>query len=390
MEDDFIEIYDDLNIENFSLNSDKKIITIIQKNKIKFFSTNNFKEFSDNLGDKFNNIKICLPIYSSEYVLIVGNKENKIFKYNSIIIYNLENEEISAKININLEDEEEIINLYLILENLFILTNDKIYYFDIVTLKLIYIFEDVKGNKNLVKISNDNLKIVLCYVSNLNPNVIKIIKIKFPERLTLNKKNNQILYSQSLLTSDFNSIQFISVSPLGKYLAVINEEGSKINIYSLRSYKARKFLWRGNGKVNIIECLFDDDSKYLCVLSDQKTFHIYSILRKYIKKIKNQSFINKINEEEEQKNANKEIKESSFSGFFNYIRNKWGTKYIECFAKYKNTKVTDFDLMGFYFNEKKEIIAIDKIGKVLVIKFNKKNGGMCWLHDKKYLEVNDI
>ena len=73
MEDDFIEIYDDLNIENFSLNSDKKIITIIQKNKIKFFSTNNFKEFSDNLGDKFNNIKICLPIYSSEYVLIVGN-----------------------------------------------------------------------------------------------------------------------------------------------------------------------------------------------------------------------------------------------------------------------------------------------------------------------------
>ena len=37
MEDEFIEIYDDLNIENFSLNSDKKIITIIQKNKIKFF-----------------------------------------------------------------------------------------------------------------------------------------------------------------------------------------------------------------------------------------------------------------------------------------------------------------------------------------------------------------
>ena len=389
MEDEFIEIYDDLNIENFSLNSDKKIITVIQKNKVKFFSTNNFKEFSDNLGDKLNNIKICLPIYSSEYVLLVGNKENKIFKYNSINIYNLENEEILAKININLEEEEEINNLYIILENLFILTNNKIYYFDIVTLKLIYIFEDVKGSKNLVKISNDNLKIVLCYVSNLNPNVIKVIKIKFPERLTLNKKG-QILYSQSLLTTDFNIIQFISVSPLGKYLAVINEEGSKINIYSLRSYKARKFLWIGNGKVNIIECLFDNESKYLCVLTVQKTFYIYSILRRYIKKIKNQSFINKINENEEQKNANKEIKESSkITGLFKYIRNKWGTKYIESFAKYKNTKITDVDIMGFYFNEKKEIMAIDKIGKILVIKFNKKNGGMCWLHEKKYLEVND-
>jgi hypothetical protein len=62
-----------------------------------------------------------------------------------------------------------------------------------------------------------------------------------------------------------------------------------------------------------------------------------------------------------------------------------GTKYIECFAKYKNTKVTNFDIMGFYFNEKKEIIAIDKIGKVLVIKFNKKNGGQCWLIDNKKL-----
>ena len=42
-----------------------------------------------------------------------------------------------------------------------------------------------------------------------------------------------------------------------------------------------------------------------------------------------------------------------------------------------------------FFNENKDILLIDKIGKVFVIKFNKKNGGMCWLTETRNLDTNN-
>ena len=45
--DDFIEINEELNIEKCFLNADKSILSLIQKGKVNYFDTNNFKEFAD-------------------------------------------------------------------------------------------------------------------------------------------------------------------------------------------------------------------------------------------------------------------------------------------------------------------------------------------------------
>ena len=76
---------------------------------------------------------------------------------------------------------------------------------------------------------------------------------------------------------NFNSIQYIQTSPRGKYLAVADAPGEKINLYSLRSYKARKCLWRGYGNVKIVSIFFDKDNNYVGIYSSQKTLHIYPI-----------------------------------------------------------------------------------------------------------------
>ena len=49
-----------------------------------------------------------------------------------------------------------------------------------------------------------------------------------------------------------------------------------------------------------------------------------------------------------------------------------GNKYIESFARYKDDKVLLRDVAFTFFNESKNIVIIDKLGKVFIIKFNKK------------------
>ena len=67
-----------------------------------------------------------------------------------------------------------------------------------------------------------------------------------------------------------------------------------------------------------------------------------------------------------------------------------GKKYKDSFAKFKDDKVLTHDIVFFYLNEKKDLVVYDQKGRVLIIKFNKKKGGICWLHQTKYLEVTEF
>jgi hypothetical protein len=70
------------------------------------------------------------------------------------------------------------------------------------------------------------------------------------------------------------------------------------------------------------------------------------------------------------------------------IRKKIYNKYIESFARYKDDKILFRDIVFAFFNESNDVIIIDKIGKIFIIKFNKKNGGQCWLIENKKLDCN--
>ena len=123
----------------------------------------------------------------------------------------------------------------------------------------------------------------------------------------------------------------------------------------------------------------------MCLLSDQKTFHIYPLLRRYLN-IKAKS-----SEDDDQDYYNYGRKKpSKIKSLFKYIRNKMGRKYQESYAKYKDENVLVNDIILFYLNEKKDLIIFDKLGCVFIIKFNKRNGGMGWLHQRKYLEVTEF
>ena len=220
----------------------------------------------------------------------------------------------------------------------------------------------------------------------MNRSIIKVNKIKILK--------NGLKYSQRFIGTNFQSVQYIQISPMGKYIAVADAPGEKINLYSLRSYKVRKCLWRGYGNVKIISIFFDNDNNYVGIYSSQKTLHIYPI---FDPKIRNRASIvgrksfrrnnlnaslnaSKLNitnteEDEEQMQANKgKNKPSKVVGFFKNVRKKVGSRYVDSFARYKDDKVLVRDIVISFFNDNKDILLIDKIGKIFVIKFNKKKG----------------
>ena len=396
-----MEYEEEISIDKCRMNSDYSILTIINKNKLNFFETNNFKEIADFSDKNTGFVTLAFPIHRSNILIILGKKDNLRFPENTVTLWNIEKQESIGSISIKIDPmmpDDLLFNVFLANTYLFVASRYRIYMFDLMNLEHEFTFEDVCGKEGCISMFYTERKIILSYISNNNQSIVKVNKIKILK--------NGLKYSQRFIATNFTSVQYIQISPRGKFLAAADSPGEKINLYSLRSYKVKKCLWRGYGNVKISFIFFDTDNNYLGIYSSQKTLHIYPIfeprargrqsiagrksLRRNLNSSQNQSVINNEEEDEEQMQANKgKNKPSKIVGIFKGFRKKIGNKYVESFARFKDDKLLVRDIMMSYFNENKDIILIDKIGKVFVVKFNKKNGGMCWLHEKKYLEVND-
>lgn len=397
------EIEEIIDIDSCRLNSDLSIISVIQKHKTNFFETTNFKEITDGCNhNSFGIVTLAYPIHRSKIIIILGTKINPRFPQNIVHLYDIEKEESIGSIKIKLDPdmpEDEIINVILANSFIFLVTKNRILMFNLLTLEHEFTFEDVYGCEGCITTGYLEKKIVLCYVSNTNKAIVKVNKIKILK--------NGLKYSQRFIATNFNGIQYIQISQKCKFLAVADTNGEKINVYSLRSYKSKKCLWRGYGQVKINGICFDPENKFLALVSSQKTLHIYPIIRHRLKNsrtsitrnstLKKKDSKNNIEENDDNNNDDDDQKYytygkkkgSKFVGFLKSMRKKINNRYQESFARYKDDKVWKKDIMCFFFNEKKDVVLIDKNGKVLIVKFNKKNGGMCWIGDTKYLDTNN-
>ena len=389
----------ELNIIKCKMNSDNSILTTILEKELKFFETKTFKEIEGLIEKNYGHIKSAFPIHRSHILIILGTKSNPRFHENSVHLWNIEKKESIGSINIkenSFQPDDIIFDIFLANTYLFLVSRYRIYMFDLMTLEHEFTFEDVLGVEGGVSFSFSENKIVLAYISNTNHSIVKINKIRIIK--------NKLEYSQRFLSTNLESVQYIKISPRFKFLVVVDSIGEKINLYSLRSYKIKKTLWLGyNNKVKINSIFFDLDNNYIGVYSQINVLQIFQISELNIKRrinttgrkptrqnlyINNNNDINNIEneEDEEQKDVLKGKKKMKLNKIFKAIKKKTGNKYLESFAIYKDDKVLFRDVVLTFFNERKDVVIIDKEGNVFVIKFNKKNGGQCWLIENKKLE----
>ncbi len=389
----------ELNIIKCKMNSDNSILTTILEKELKFFETKTFKEIEGLIEKNYGHIKSAFPIHRSHILIILGTKSNPRFQENSVHLWNIEKKESIGSINIkenSFQPDDIIFDIFLANTYLFLVSRYRIYMFDLMTLEHEFTFEDVFGVEGGVSFSFSENKIVLAYISNTNHSIVKINKIRILK--------NKLEYSQRFLSTNLESVQYIKISPRYKFLVVVDSIGEKINLYSLRSYKIKKTLWLGyNNKVKINSIFFDLDNNYIGVYSQINVLQIFQISELNIKRrinttgrkptrqnlyINNNNDINNIEneEDEEQKDVLKGKKKMKLNKIFKAIKKKTGNKYLESFAIYKDDKVLFRDVVLTFFNERKDVVIMDKEGNVFVIKFNKKNGGQCWLIENKKLE----
>ena len=389
----------ELNIIKCKMNSDNSILTTILEKELKFFETKTFKEIEGLIEKNYGHIKSAFPIHRSHILIILGTKSNPRFQENSVHLWNIEKKESIGSINIkenSFQPDDIIFDIFLANTYLFLVSRYRIYMFDLMTLEHEFTFEDVLGVEGGVSFSFSENKIVLAYISNTNHSIVKINKIRILK--------NKLEYSQRFLSTNLESVQYIKISPRYKFLVVVDSIGEKINLYSLRSYKIKKTLWLGyNNKVKINSIFFDLDNNYIGVYSQINVLQIFQISELNIKRrinttgrkptrqnlyINNNNDINNIEneEDEEQKDVLKGKKKMKLNKIFKAIKKKTGNKYLESFAIYKDDKVLFRDVVLTFFNERKDVVIMDKERNVFVIKFNKKNGGQCWLIENKKLE----
>ena len=389
----------ELNIIKCKMNSDNSILTTILEKELKFFETKTFKEIEGLIEKNYGHIKSAFPIHRSHILIILGTKSNPRFQENSVHLWDIEKKESIGSINIkenSFQPDDIIFDIFLANTYLFLVSRYRIYMFDLMTLEHEFTFEDVLGVEGGVSFSFSENKIVLAYISNTNHSIVKINKIRILK--------NKLEYSQRFLSTNLESVQYIKISPRYKFLVVVDSIGEKINLYSLRSYKIKKTLWLGyNNKVKINSIFFDSDNNYIGVYSQINVLQIFQISELNIKRrinttgrkptrqnlyINNNNDINNIEneEDEEQKDVLKGKKKMKLNKIFKAIKKKTGNKYLESFAIYKDDKVLFRDVVLTFFNERKDVVIMDKEGNVFVIKFNKKNGGQCWLIENKKLE----
>ena len=389
----------ELNIIKCKMNSDNSILTTILEKELKFFETKTFKEIEGLIEKNYGHIKSAFPIHRSHILIILGTKSNPRFQENSVHLWDIEKKESIGSINIkenSFQPDDIIFDIFLANTYLFLVSRYRIYMFDLMTLEHEFTFEDVLGVEGGVSFSFSENKIVLAYISNTNHSIVKINKIRILK--------NKLEYSQRFLSTNLESVQYIKISTRYKFLVVVDSIGEKINLYSLRSYKIKKTLWLGyNNKVKINSIFFDLDNNYIGVYSQINVLQIFQISELNIKRrinttgrkptrqnlyINNNNDINNIEneEDEEQKDVLKGKKKMKLNKIFKAIKKKTGNKYLESFAIYKDDKVLFRDVVLTFFNERKDVVIMDKEGNVFVIKFNKKNGGQCWLIENKKLE----
>ena len=109
-------------------------------------------------------------------------------------------------------------------------------------------------------------------MSNLNPSYIKIEKY-----ITCLDNKSNVTRDQMNLITGFKEIDFIKSSDFGDFICVVGEGANRLHLYSLYDYELKYCFWRGSQKSHTISVSFDLKCRFVSVVTEMKTLHIFML-----------------------------------------------------------------------------------------------------------------
>ena len=348
-------------INTIRYNQDFSLLILGTSQGYKIFSTNNFKllEEENNLKNKFGDIHIADLYYSSKLVFILPSMFNKEYQNNELIIFD---DYFQKKIGSIKLKEEKINNFFIAKDIIFIITLKNIIVLELYSLKVIEIIDDIAYNDKIISTNPFNY---LAYSKNSDRKSIFVDYYK--------SENNKIIArKRKKIPTNFDFIQAIQFSPSGDKIVVVSIFGNKVHIYDTFSGTLKNCFFLGP-KIQTIEKIFFSEKKpnYLLFIQNDKLFNIYKL-----GKIKEKEQIQKCI-------CNIDNDQDLLSRVCEIDKKNEGLSKPRTYSKNKNIKephaYSDLEvrlLFGdFDRNSHKDLIFINKEGKLIKYHFNKKKNG---------------
>ena len=353
-----------LKVNSIRYNQDYSLLVIATSKGYKIFSSLTYKSLEEKNEEinNFDDIHVADTYYSSSIVLLLPSKFNKNYQNNEIIFFD---DYFKKKIASFKLKNEYIMNFYTRKNLIIIITINKLIIIELISLKVIDIIEDIAYNDKILSFNSSNNSIA--YTKAIDRKTLYINIYKDEKNFITSRKSIKI-------NTNFDFIQIFQFSPSGKYIVVSSIFGNKIHIYNTADGNLENCFFLGP-KIQTFERIFFSEKKpnYLLFIKNDKNLNVYKLGKYKDKEINykcicnldnDQDLVNRISQFEEQNQGN-------------------SNKINRSLSKNKNIKephvFTDFDerlLFGdFDRNKHKDIVLINKKGKLFKYHFNKKKGG---------------
>ena len=350
-----------MKINSIRYNQDYRLIIVSTSKGYRIFSTSDFKLLSEENYDilNFGDIHIADLYYSSQLVFLLPSKFNEDYKNNEIIIY----DDYFQKKKGNFKLKNDSINNFFISKDImFIITLKNIIIVELCCLKIIDIIEDIAYNDKIISINSFNY---LAYSKQSDRKTIYINYLKSDKHRIISK------YQKKIITN-FDFIQIMNFSPLGDKIAAISIYGNKIHIYDSISGKLKYCIFLGP-KIQSIEKPYFSEKKpnYLLFVRNDKYFSIYKLGKAKEKEQVPKCICNMDNDKDLLIRLNEiDKKNAGQSKPKTYSKNK-NIREPHTFSDYDERLLfSDFDR-----NTHKDLVFINKNGKLFKYHFNKKKNG---------------
>ena len=347
-------------ILNISFNQDNSCFSISTNNGFKIYETFPFqKEYEKNIG---GGIKITEMYYRSNILAFVSGGDYPKYSPKKLIVWDDSLDKVIREINFF----NNIKNIKLKKDKLYVINDINIYIFDLECLENIEIINTLENPKGLFSINSDEKYDVIAYLLESNEEDINnnnnYINIK-------NYENN----SEVKIKIKEENLSYLCLNNLGNLLAMANDKGNEIKIYNCLNGDLLAEYHRGKEKAEISYICFEKFNNFLAVTSNRGTIHIWSL----------KTVLQKLTTNDKDKNLentpNNEVKINELPDNKKLIF----SQIEKSFAKIRlNTNKSICS-----FQENNIIVVVTYEGIYYQAKLDIKNGGYCQIIEQKELKI---
>jgi len=238
-----------------NFNQDASCFAVGTETGFRIYNTNPYK--GTFIRDLNGGIGIIEMLYRSNILALVGGGKCPKFAPNKVVIW----DDHQAKVLSEMRFINNVKNVKLKRDKIFVVCENKIYVFNFRNFELIESIETFYNPKGLISVSSSNTNSILAFPKKENRGHVFI-----------KDYDNKI---EVEISAHKNNLICIQLNNNGSLLATASEKGTLIRIFNTKTKDLIKEFRRGSETAEIFSIAFEKSGKFLAVSSEKNTIHIF-------------------------------------------------------------------------------------------------------------------